>query len=83
MFVAFKMLDKGIPRTDNEITHHDNVVGKVTSGTFSPSLEIGIGIGYVLKRFAESKDQINIKIRSADYPAQIVDTPFITLDKER
>ena len=78
MLVAFKMLDKGIPRTDNEITHHDNVVGKVTSGTFSPSLEIGIGIGYVLKRFAESKDQINIKIRDTDYPAQIVDAPFIT-----
>lgn len=77
MLVAFKMLDKGIPRTDNEITHHDNVVGKVTSGTFSPSLEIGIGIGYVLKRFAESRDQINIKIRDTDYPAQIVDTPFI------
>ena len=31
MFVAFKMLDKGIPRADNEITHHNNVVGKVTS----------------------------------------------------
>jgi aminomethyltransferase len=78
MFVAFKMRDKGIPRTDNEITHHNNVVGKVTSGTFSPSLEIGIGFGYVLKRFAEHKSQVNIKIRGTDYPAQIVDTPFIT-----
>jgi aminomethyltransferase len=78
MLVAFKMLDKGIPRTDNEITHHENVVGKVTSGTFSPTLEIGIGFGYVLKRFAEHKSQVNIKIRGADHPAQIVDTPFIT-----
>ncbi len=83
MFVAFKMRDKGIPRTDNEITHNNNVVGKVTSGTFSPSLERGIGFGYVLKRFAEQKSQVNIKIRGTDYPAQIVDTPFITLDKER
>jgi len=78
MFVAFKMRDKGIPRTDNEITHLNNVVGKVTSGTFSPSLEIGIGFGYVLTRFAEQKSQINIKIRGTDYPALIVDTPFIT-----
>jgi aminomethyltransferase len=78
MFVAFKMRDKGIPRTDNEITHHNNVVGKVTSGTFSPSLEIGIGFGYVLKRFAEHNSQVNIRIRGTDYPAQIVDTPFIT-----
>jgi len=83
MFVAFKMRDKGIPRTDNEITHNNNVVGKVTSGTFSPSLEIGIGFGYVLKRFAEHKSLVNIKIRGTDYPAQIVDTPFITLDRER
>ncbi len=77
MFVAFKMHDKGIPRTDNEIIHNNNVVGKVTSGTFSPSLEIGIGFGYVLKRFAEHKSRVKIKIRGTDYPAQIVDTPFI------
>ena len=83
MFVAFKMRDKGIPRTDNEITHNNNVVGKVTSGTFSPSLVIGIGFGYVLKRFAEHKSMVSIRIRGTDYPAQIVDTPFSTLDKER
>ncbi len=83
MFVAFKMHDKGIPRRGNEITHNNNVVGKVTSGTFSPSLEIGIGLGYVLKRYAEQKSQINIRIRGKEYPAQIVDTQFIALDKER
>jgi aminomethyltransferase len=77
MFVAFKMLDKGVPRTGNEITHHNNVIGKVTSGTFSPSLKIGIGMGYVLKRFAEHKSQINIKIRDKEFPANIVNTPFI------
>lgn len=78
MFVAFKMLDKGIPRAGNEITHHNNVVGKVTSGTFSPTLETGIGLGYVLKRFAEQKGQVNIKIRGTNHPANIVNTPFIT-----
>lgn len=83
MIVAFKMRDKGIPRTDNGITHNNNVIGKVTSGTFSPSLEIGIGLGYVLKRFAEHKSLINIKIREIDYPAQIVDTPFITPYKHK
>ncbi len=83
MFVAFKMLDKGIPRTGNEITHNNNVIGKVTSGTFSPTLETGIGFGYVLKRFAEDKSQVNIKIRDKEYPADIVNTPFITKNKER
>jgi aminomethyltransferase len=83
MFVAFKMFDKGIPRTGNEITHNNNVIGKVTSGTFSPTLETGIGFGYVLKRFAEDKSPVSIKIRDKEYPADIVDTPFITKDKER
>ncbi len=76
--IAFKMLDKGIPRTDNEIVHKNNVIGKVTSGTFSPSLRIGIGIGYVLKHIAEHKSKISIRIRGTDFPAKIVNMPFIT-----
>ncbi len=79
--VAFKMHDKGIPRTDNEIIHHHNVIGKVTSGTFSPTLNIGIGLGYVLKDFALPKSQVNIKIRGKEYAARIVHTPFITRGK--
>ena len=81
--IAFKMLDKGIPRTDNDIVYRDNVIGKVASGTFSPTLEIGIGTGFVLKHIAENKSQINIRIRETDFPAKIVNTPFITKDKKR
>jgi aminomethyltransferase len=76
--VAFKMLDKGIPRSGNEITYNGNVIGKVTSGTFSPTLKTGIGLGYVLKRFADQRSQVNIKIRGIEHPASIVNTPFIT-----
>ena len=79
--IAFKMLDKGIPRTDNEIVHCDNVIGKVTSGTFSPTLEIGIGFGYVLNRIAEQKSEISVRIRDKDFPAEIVSTPFVTQDR--
>lgn len=81
--IAFKMHDKGIPRTDNEIIHHHNVIGKVTSGTFSPTLNRGIGLGYVLKDFAEPKSQVNIKIRGKEHAARIVHTPFITRGKEQ
>ncbi len=80
--IAFKMFDKGIPRTDNEIVHNNNIIGKVTSGTFSPTLEIGIGRGYVLKHIAEHKSPISIRIRDNDFPATIVNTPFITKDQE-
>ena len=79
--IAFKMLDKGIPRTNNDIIYHNIVIGKVTSGTFSPTLEIGIGMGFVLKHIAEHKRPINIKIRDTEFPAHIVRTPFITKDR--
>ena len=79
--IAFKMVDKGIPRTDNDIVYRDNVIGKVASGTFSPTLEIGIGTGYVLKHIAEHKSQINIRIRDTDFPAKIVKTASITKDR--
>lgn len=80
--IAFKMINKGIPRTDNEIIYHNNVIGKVTSGTFSPTLGIGIGLGYVLKHIAEHKHPLSIRIRDKDYPAEIVNTPFITKGQE-
>ena len=78
--IAFKMVDKGIPRTDNDIVYRDNVIGKVTSGTFSPTLEIGIGNGYVLTHIAEHKRQVSIRIRETDFPAKITNTPFLTKD---
>ncbi len=78
--IAFKMVDKGIPRTDNDIVYRDNIIGKVTSGTFSPTLEIGIGNGYVLTHIAENKRQISIRIRETDFPAKILNTPFLTKD---
>jgi len=76
--IAFKMLDKGIPGTDNDIIYQNNVIGKVTSGSFSPTLQIGIGLGYVLKHIAEHKRQISIKIRDKVFPASIVSIPFVT-----
>jgi len=81
--IAFKMLDKGIPRTDSEIVHNNNVIGKVTSGTFSPTLEIGIGFGYVLNRIAEERSEISIRIRDKDFPAEMVNTPFVTKSRKR
>ncbi len=76
--VAFKMIDKGIPGTDDDITYQNNVTGKVTSGSFSPTLGIGIGLGFVLNHIAENKRDINIKIRGKEYPAHIVSAPFVT-----
>ncbi|MFQ5963240.1 MAG: glycine cleavage system aminomethyltransferase GcvT [Candidatus Scalinduaceae bacterium] len=80
--IAFKMLDKAIPRLNNEISYHDDIIGRVTSGTFSPTLGIGIGLGYVPVAFAELDRHIDIKIRSTSHPAVIVNTPFIHKPKK-
>ncbi|HEY0667841.1 MAG TPA: glycine cleavage system aminomethyltransferase GcvT [Sphingobacteriaceae bacterium] len=75
--VGFEMIDRGIPRHDYEITDaEDNVIGKVTSGTQSPSLQKAIGLGYVKSGFAKEGTEIFIKIRDNKIKARVVKFPF-------
>lgn len=75
--VAFEMIDKGIPRKDYEICDTDeNVIGRVTSGTQSPSLNKGIGLGYVTKELSAVDSEVLIKVRKKYLKAQVVKLPF-------
>ncbi len=75
--VGFEMIDRGIPRHDYEITDADgNTIGKVTSGTQSPSLQKAVGLGYVKTSFSKEGAEIYIKIRDNKIKAQIVKFPF-------
>jgi aminomethyltransferase len=75
--VGFEMVDRGIPRHDYEIVDGDgNTIGKVTSGTQSPSLQKAIGLGYVKNEFAKEGTDIFIKIRDNSVKAKIVKPPF-------
>tara|TARA_B100001250_G_scaffold25028_1_gene20767 strand:+ start:740 stop:1801 length:1062 start_codon:yes stop_codon:yes gene_type:complete len=75
--VGFKMEEKGIPRKAYDILNSDNeIIGKVTSGTMSPSLGIGIGLGYVNIEGANIDSEILIQIRKNIKRAKIVKTPF-------
>ena len=75
--VGFEMIDRGIPRHDYEIVDAKGAtIGKVTSGTQLPSLQKGIGMGYVSTAFAKAGSEIFIKIRDKAIKAQIVKTPF-------
>jgi aminomethyltransferase len=75
--VGFEMIDRGIPRHDYEIVDADgNVIGKVTSGTQSPSLQKAIGMGYVKTEFAKEGTEIFINIRDNKIKAQVVKPPF-------
>ena len=75
--VGFEMIERGIPRHDYEIVDSDGtVIGKVTSGTQSPSLQKGIGMGYVKTAFSKIGTDIYIKIRDNKVLARVVKMPF-------
>jgi len=75
--VGFEMIDRGIPRHDYAIVDEQgNGIGKVTSGTQSPSLQKAIGMGYVDKAFAKEGTAIYIDIRNQKIKAKIVKFPF-------
>ncbi len=76
--VGFKMVDKGIPRHDYSIKDATgNVIGKVTSGTMSPVLGIGIGLGYVATANAAVGSDIYIDVRGRALKAQVSKLPLI------
>jgi aminomethyltransferase len=75
--VGFEMIDRGIPRHDYLVVDADgNQIGKVTSGTQSPSLQKAIGIAYVAKDFAKEGTEIFIDIRNNKVKAKVVKFPF-------
>ncbi len=76
-FVGFEMLERSVPRQDYQIVDADgNPIGVVTSGTMSPSLNKGIGLGYVTVANAAVDSPIYIRIRKNDVPAKVVKLPF-------
>ncbi|HSV87599.1 MAG TPA: glycine cleavage system aminomethyltransferase GcvT [Bacteroidales bacterium] len=75
--VGFKMTDKGIPRPNYIILNEKGeTLGEVTSGTMSPMLKVGIGMGYVKSAFANIGSTIYIDIRGKSHQAEVVKMPF-------
>ncbi|QAA81032.1 glycine cleavage system aminomethyltransferase GcvT [Aequorivita sp. H23M31] len=75
--IGFELKDRGIPRHDYEIMDkYGNVIGRVTSGTMAPSLNKGIGMGYVTVENSAPDTEIFISIRNKPVAATIVKTPF-------
>lgn len=76
--VGFKMVDKGIPRHDYVIKDATgNPIGKVTSGTMSPMLGIGVGLGYVTTPFSTPGSEIFIDVRGKLLKASVNKLPLI------
>ncbi|MCC6372546.1 MAG: glycine cleavage system aminomethyltransferase GcvT [Bacteroidia bacterium] len=76
--VGFEMIDRGIPRHDYLIADaNGNTIGKVTSGTQSPSLNKAIGMGYLATAFAKADNEIFIMIRDKAIKAKVCKIPFL------
>lgn len=76
--IGFKMTERGIPRQGYDILNLEGEkIGDVTSGTQSPMLEIGIGMGYVAKEYTRSGTEILIQIRKKQVTAEVARPPFI------
>jgi aminomethyltransferase len=75
--VGFELDERGVPRQGYDIVDgNGNIIGNVTSGTMSPTLKKGIGMGYVPKIFSKSGSKIYIQVRKKAIPATVVRPPF-------
>ncbi len=76
--VGFEMIERGIPRHDYEIVDaNGNKIGRVTSGTQSPTLKKSIGLGYVDSAFAKDGSEIFVNIRNQAIKAVVRKAPFV------
>ena len=75
---GFKLSDRGIPRKGYDLVNAGGAkIGHVTSGTMSPVLEQGIGMGYLDTAYSAFGTEVFVQIRNKAIPAQIVKLPFI------
>lgn len=74
---GFGLLERGVPRAHCDVSSDGKVVGQVTSGTLSPSLEVGIGMCFVPPDLAKPGTRVDVMIRAKEVPAQIVKPPFV------
>lgn len=75
--IAFKFNSPGFPRKGYKIFKSGNHIGEVTSGTVSPILEIGIGLGYVVSEYAKIATEIEVEVRNKMISAEIIKPPFV------
>ena len=76
--VGFRMVERGVPRHGYELAAPDGtIIGHVTSGTMSPCLKVGIGMGYVQTAYSKPGSEIAVVIRGKAVKAEVVRIPFV------
>ena len=76
LLVCLKALERGIMRAGYPILQSGRQVGKVSSGGFSPSLEVSIGLGFVPPTLAAAGTELTVDVRGRSLPVQVVPRPF-------
>jgi len=79
--IGIRTLARGVPRSGGQIIFEGKRIGHVTSGTFSPLLKCGIGMGYVPRDRAQVGAHVEILVREAPIQAEIVGMPFYDVTK--
>jgi aminomethyltransferase len=74
--VCLEMVGKAVPRKGYDLCDEGKVIGRVTSGTFSPSLREPIALGYVPSEKSKPGSEVSIDVRGTMYPAVVVKPPF-------
>jgi aminomethyltransferase len=74
--VGFELYDKGIPRAGGTIFSENREIGSSTSGNHSPHRRRDIGLGYVLTRYSQPGQEIEIEVKDKEIAAKIVELPF-------
>ncbi|HWW68129.1 MAG TPA: glycine cleavage T C-terminal barrel domain-containing protein, partial [Solirubrobacterales bacterium] len=81
LLAPFRIEGAGIPRQGNAVLAGGERAGIVTSGTFSPSLEVGIGMAYVRPDLAEPGTEVEIDVRGRRRPARVASKPLYRKEK--
>jgi aminomethyltransferase len=77
-FVGVRLLERGVPRGGYAVTDGDLTrVGKLTSGTMSPTLDEPIGLGYLHETYADAGTEVSVVVRGDEKRAEVVIPPFI------
>ena len=79
--IGLELEGKRAARENCEIFHGEEKIGVVTSGTFAPTLQKSISMGYVQRKFAEPGTEVNIDIRGKSHTAKVVELPFYSREK--
>lgn len=78
--VGFEMVERGVPRHGYTVWSRDEVVGRVSSGSYAPTLDKMIGMAHVAPEIAEEGTQIQIEIREKKLGAKVIPLPFYKRD---